>query len=108
MTVTLNPDRRQIELNGRAVRLQPQVFTIATILFDRPRRLVSTEWIFQVLWGNDPNGGPLTARRAVNVQVCHLRAALRELGADCQITTEHGVGYRLDLAGSAEPLRVAA
>lgn len=107
MTATLNPDRRQIEFAGRAVHIMPQTFKIAAMLFDRPGRLVRVEAMLGELWGNDPNGGPLTARRAVNVQVCLLRAVLRDLGTGYRIDVEYGEGYRLELP-AAEPMQVAA
>ena len=109
MTVTLNPDRRLIEFGGRSVHPYRQTFKVAAMLFARPGKMVRIDSIINELWGNDPNGGPLSARRAVNVQVCLLRAMLRDLGAQCRIECEYGEGYRFEISEqAAEPLRVAA
>ena len=56
------------------------------LLLWRLGRLCTHEMIFDVLWGDDPSGGPMNALNNVKVLVCRLR----KRGWD--IETWHGVG----------------
>lgn len=61
------------------------------ILWRNRERWLSKPRLIEELWGDDPQGGPLYARRQLDVYVCKAR----HLG--WPIVTRHGFGMRLSL-----------
>lgn len=55
---------------------------------------VTRERIEGVLWGDDPDGGPLNAEGQVRVYVHFIRRKLA--GTGLRVATMHGEGYRMD------------
>lgn len=47
-------------------------------LFDKQGNFVSKLKLIDVLWGDDPEGGPLNVEKNLNVQITYLRKALPE------------------------------
>ena len=59
--------------------------------------------IIDALWGDDPEGGPDSAEKAVHVYVCRLNQVLRGFGWEIR-GRQTGGGYRLErFSGKAVP-----
>lgn len=61
-------------------RLEPQMRKIVTALAKAYPRSVSVPAIFDVLYGDDPNGGPDDPRSVVAVRICKLRTQIEKYG----------------------------
>jgi DNA-binding response OmpR family regulator len=86
--------RYEISLDGRDVSLTRTEFVLVTALAQQPGRVLSRPRLLAAL---ENERGKRPSPRAVDVYVAQLRA---KLGADV-IRTVHGVGYVLNLAGTA-------
>lgn len=53
---------------------------IVELYLKRFGRWVSTDALLDVLWDDDPDGGPVTARQTLAVQIHHIRRRLRPHG----------------------------
>ena len=51
--------------------------------------------LIDALWGDDPEGGPLHAEKAVHVYVCRLNKTLRAFGREIKGQRGRDGGYRL-------------
>lgn len=68
-----------ISRRGVATRpLQPQVFVVAAAAL--VNQIVDKLFIVDVLWGGNPEGGPLTALDHLRVRSVHANAELAPLG----------------------------
>lgn len=43
-------------------------------------RDIGVEALIEIIWGNDPDGGPLDPRSVINTQLCRLRPAILKYG----------------------------
>jgi DNA-binding winged helix-turn-helix (wHTH) protein len=77
------------------LRVQPQARMIGEMLADKMPLFVSCDALVELLWGDDPNGGPITAEAAVKVRISHLRRAL--IGSALRIDTMYRRGWRMVL-----------
>ena len=87
----LDPDAHAARMGGREVELTRTEYQLLEILMLNPRRVLSSELIYDRVWGYDfgPGGN------ALRVYIGYLR---RKLEADRErrlIQTVHGVGYVL-------------
>lgn len=85
--------------DGRALGLTRREREVLLVLAQAPGRTVRRETIYRQVWGYTMARGD----RSVDVNVRRLREKLAAAGADVEIATQLGVGYRLEL-----PTRVAA
>jgi DNA-binding response OmpR family regulator len=85
--LTLQPQRREVTLDGKAVSLSPREFDLLSALMERPGHVLSREQLEQQLytWQDE------LSSNAVEVHVHHLR---RKLGA-AWVRNVRGVGYKL-------------
>ena len=83
-SVSLDPDRRRVELSGRDLGVTPKEFDLLAHLMTRQGRVVSRDALLEQVWGPDSEAGP----RTVDVHVAQLRAK----GVDI-IRTVRGSGY---------------
>lgn len=67
-------------------------YKIFEALFLRRANFVDTSVLIDLLYADDPDGGPLDARKNVSVLLCMLR---QRLPADWKIVNVWGRGYRL-------------
>ena len=77
--VTANLMRRSVTRDGVEVLLSPQLFTIF-MLISRAKFGVTPAELFEALYSNSIDGGPLTGRKAVQVQRVNLNRQLAPLG----------------------------
>jgi DNA-binding response OmpR family regulator len=88
----LDPDTREVTLDGRGVELSTLEFDLLHALMRQPGRVFKREELIASVWGSDFPG----VDRVVDVHVSGLR---RKLGDDAErprfLATVRGVGYRL-------------
>jgi DNA-binding response OmpR family regulator len=93
--LTIDADRHEIAVNGRAVRLTAKEFLLLQYLVEHRGRVLSRDLLLTDVWGYQYTGGT----RTVDVHVRRLRA---KLGAGrALIQTVTGVGYRFEPNPSA-------
>jgi two-component system response regulator VanR len=92
----LDPFRREVYRGGRYVALTRKQFAVLEVLVAAEGGVVSAEALLERAW--DENADPFT--NAVRITVSALR---KRLGEPSIIGTVAGVGYRIEVAPSAEP-----
>jgi DNA-binding response OmpR family regulator len=85
-------DLHTLEKGGRSVSLTALEFRLLWFLGEADGRLLTRAQILERVW-NDVSGVPT---RVVDVHVAALRKKLGEVGAELQISSVRGIGYRLD------------
>ncbi|MBD2848432.1 response regulator transcription factor [Paenibacillus sp. IB182496] len=88
--LTVDPERRSVKLYGRTVALTPKEFDILHLLASHPKKVFSTEAIFERVWGE-------AYFESANTVMVHIRMLRKKLGEDEPktqwIKTVWGVGY---------------
>ncbi len=74
---------------GKDLMLSPKEFALLLLLTQRAGEIVSTEEIYQKVWGKDPD----EEKNAVQTIVSRLR---KKLSKTCEITMFRGQGYMID------------
>ena len=87
--LSLDPDRRQASVGGRAVDLTPIEFDFLSLLLRHPGRVFNRAYLHETVWDSVYVEGD----RSVDNAVLRIRRKLGDLGED--IETVWGVGYRL-------------
>jgi DNA-binding response OmpR family regulator len=87
--LVLDPDRREVTAGNRLIELRAKEFDLLAVLMQNPGIVLSRERLLEVAWGFDFPG----ETRTVDVHVAHVRKKLA--GAQTQIETVSGVGYKL-------------
>jgi two-component system response regulator MprA len=87
----LDPDLHAARIAGREVELTRTEFQLLELFMLNPRRVLSSELIYDRVWGYDfgPSGN------ALRVYIGYLRRKLEANGEPRLIQTVHGVGYVL-------------
>jgi DNA-binding response OmpR family regulator len=88
--LTIDPDRRVVEIGTQAVDLRMKEFDLLLVLARNMGRVFSRERLLEVVWGYDFAG----ETRTVDVHIAHLRHKLE--GLTPSIETVWGVGYKLE------------
>lgn len=91
--VKLNPDSRTVEVGGKALTLVKKEYDILHYFLLRPGHMVDKSVLAEAVWGDD-------IYLADNFdfiysQVKNLRKKLEEAGADIEIKSVYGFGYKL-------------
>ena len=87
----LDPDLHAAKLDGRVVELTRTEYQLLELLMLNPRRVLTSELIYDRVWGYDFG----RAGNALRVYIGYLRRKLEEGGGRRLIQTVHGVGYVL-------------
>jgi DNA-binding response OmpR family regulator len=87
--LTIDPARRQVEVDGKKVELRTKEFDLLLTLAEHKGIVLSREQLLDLVWGFDFYG----QTRTVDVHIAHLREKLAE--SDVVIETVWGVGYKL-------------
>jgi DNA-binding response OmpR family regulator len=99
--ICIDPLRREVTVDGRAVSLSAREFALLKAFADHPGQVLSRQELLSMAW--DINFDPNT--NLVDVYVGYLR---RKLG-EPTITTIRGAGYRLQTSSPHHPMdRTAA
>jgi len=89
----LNPERREVEVDGDRVLLTKKEFDILSLLFKHAGKVLSRDTIKQEIW---PGKKLYKWSRTLDVHIQHLRAKLEKNPEQPQyILTIPGVGYML-------------
>ncbi|GIP19984.1 response regulator transcription factor [Paenibacillus sp. J22TS3] len=88
--VVIYPEERTVFLYGQPIELTPKEFDILYLLASYPKKVFTTENIFEQVWGEAYYEGS-------NTVMVHIRTLRKKLGEDTQknklIKTVWGVGY---------------
>jgi DNA-binding response OmpR family regulator len=88
----LDLDRREAQVNGRALELTYVEFELLRTLVAQPGKVFSRRALLQAIWGDSAYREP----RTIDVHVRHLREKVEEDPSDPElILTVRGAGYRL-------------
>ena len=96
--LTLDRDGRALRAGSQSVRLKPKEFALLDLLTSRTEHLFSREELTEAVWRQRYIPGS----RSLDVHVRRLRSKLEDLGAELEIETIRGVGYRALVVGSTE------
>jgi DNA-binding winged helix-turn-helix (wHTH) protein len=80
--------RREVIIGDERRKLDPTMFRLLVIFWERPDRLLSHSILMILLYPN-PDTAPLT--KSLEINLCRLRKAL--LGTPYSILNRHGEGY---------------
>lgn len=89
--LVIQPQEREVSIDGRAVDLRMKEFDLLLTLVENPNIVFTRERLLDVVWGYNFAG----ETRTVDVHVAHLRQKLE--GMKANIETVWGVGYKLVL-----------
>ena len=94
-SLSLDPARHEVQVNGRALSLPPREFALLAELLAHAGEVCPRRELIAHVWG----GAVAEKSRTLDVHLGRLRARLHESGAeDVAILTLPGVGYRLEAA----------
>jgi len=91
--VTIIPTQRQAVINGEETSFTAREFDLLQLLVASPGRSFSRTLLIEKIWGYDFEGD----ERAVDDTVKRIRKKLREKGAQPELITVWGYGYKLDV-----------
>lgn len=103
MEFSIDREARSFSYRGVQIELTPREFTMAWLFFSTPWVYISRETIGNAIWGVDSE----IAGRTIEQHVYKLRKKL-QLGAErgVMIRTAYSQGYRLELSGDNQDLKV--
>ncbi len=81
----------RIAVGDRDLNLTPKEYQLLALMMRRPGQVFTREALLEQVWGYEFTGG----RRTVDSHVQHLREKMSAAGADVQIETVWGFGYKL-------------
>lgn len=90
--VSLNKSTMEIQFNGKSIRLVAREFQVLETLMDNAKRIITTDFLMEHIWGWDSNA----EISIVWVTVSSIRKKLAEINAPINIRTVRGVGYALE------------
>ena len=89
--LVIDPDDRQVMLNGKEIELTPTEFDLLLYMAHRPGRILSTDSIFENVWSYDADANI----ESVKWYVWRLRKKIEQKPSNPKyIITERGIGYR--------------
>jgi DNA-binding response OmpR family regulator len=89
--LVLDLDAHVMRASGGEATLNPKEHDLLELLLSRPGHLFPREELVERVWRQRYIPGS----RTLDVHIRHLRAKLEEIGAQVQLQTVRGVGYRL-------------
>jgi DNA-binding response OmpR family regulator len=88
----INPNTREVHINGRLVILTPTEYSILYHLAKNVGRVLTHQVLVNKVWGNEA----VDDHHLLTVHINNLRSKLGDTGQESSmILTERGVGYRL-------------
>ena len=92
----IQPERYMVTLNGEPVAMTPREVELLHLLAAHPGRVYPREAILSQVWGYDYFGDT----RTVDTHIKRLRQKLSCDGAQWEIVTVYGVGYKFEAGGA--------
>lgn len=90
--VTINRKIFEVSTGVRSVVMPLKEFELLALLASRPNHVIERSTIMEQIWGHDYEGDDYT----LNTHMKRLRERLTHLGANIEIITIRGVGYKLE------------
>jgi two-component system alkaline phosphatase synthesis response regulator PhoP len=92
--LSVDPDARTVELNGKKINLTRKEFDLLNIFLNKPNKVLSDNYLIESVWGMDP--AVYNDPHTIEVHISSLRKKLgKEIGN--KIKTVHGVGYKFEI-----------
>lgn len=91
--VTIHPDTFKVEVNGQDIDLGRKEYEILHYLINRANRLIEKQTLAEGVWGDDIDQADNFD--FIYAQIKNLRKKLKTAGADIEIKTIYGFGYKL-------------
>ena len=91
--VTLDCASYDLSGPGGSVKLANKEFQMLEMLMRNPKKLISTEFFMDRIWGYDSDA----ELNVVWVYISYLRKKLTGIDADIQIKAQRGLGYYLEV-----------
>ena len=91
--VTIHPDTFKVEVNGQDIDLGRKEYEILHYLVNRANRLIEKQTLAEGVWGDDIDQADNFD--FIYAQIKNLRKKLKTAGADIEIKTIYGFGYKL-------------
>ncbi len=91
--VNLRPDTFSVEVEGKTLDLGRKEYDILHYFMTRPGRLVEKQTLAEAVWGDAIDQAD--SFDFVYAQMKNLRRRLTEAGADIELKTVYGFGYKL-------------
>jgi two-component system, cell cycle response regulator CtrA len=90
--LTVSVGGREAHIDGKPVPLTRREYEVVELLALRKNQALSKEKVLDSLYaGQDEPSG-----KVIDVMICKIRKKMRSLGIDEPLTTQWGVGYRLN------------
>ena len=91
--LTVNDDKKEVLVDGEAVRMTPIEYNILLLLMKNPGRVFSTTQIYESIWNEDA----LAADNTVAVHVRHIREKIEINPRDPRyLKVVWGLGYKIE------------
>ncbi|WHX47901.1 response regulator transcription factor [Paenibacillus woosongensis] len=94
--VTISRQTYEVSTGERTLVMPLKEFELLALLASRPNHIMERSMIMEKIWGHDYEGDDYT----LNTHIKRLRERLKQLGANVEISTTRGVGYRLEVPHS--------
>ncbi len=92
--IVIDPDRNQVNCNGKQSSLTPRLMTLLKVFMDKPGEVIPREELFKNVWKTNYTGDT----RTLDVHVSWLRQAIEDDPRNPKIIkTVRGIGYKLEV-----------
>ena len=98
--VTVHPDTFGVDVDGKPLDLGRKEYDILHYFANRPNRLIEKETLAEAVWGDSIDQADNFD--FIYAQMKNLRKRLKAAGADIEIKTVYGFGYKLILSRQAD------
>ncbi len=95
--ICLDEGAHRVSVEGQTIKMGPTEFKLLHFLMQHPDRVFSRTQLLDAVWGRQV----IVEERTVDVHIRRLRKALALAGADKQIHTVRGAGYRFSAEAQA-------
>ena len=91
--VCVHPDSFKVEVDGNLIDLSRKEYDILVYFMNRPNRLIEKSILAEAVWGDSIDQADNFD--FIYAQLKNLRKKLKEAGAELEIKTVYGFGYKL-------------
>ena len=91
--VCVHPDSFKVEVDGKLIDLSRKEYDILVYFMNRPNRLIEKSILAEAVWGDSIDQADNFD--FIYAQLKNLRKKLKEAGAELEIKTVYGFGYKL-------------
>lgn len=91
--VTLKPEARSVEVDGKLLQLLKKEFDILSYFMQRPRHMIDKATLAEAVWGDYADDSDNF--QFVYAQIKNLRRKLEQAAATIEIGAVYGFGYKL-------------